>query len=128
MDVLVTKLNDEKASTTFDILQSIAKHISSREDCRHKEYTIVIETDDLNGYANIKMTDPEDIWVYKSRYHRKIWDKRPLLQHVILEHFRNVFGLHANGNNVNLKPQYVVKGTYKYKFNGSKYRRWFKVD
>lgn len=129
MDMLVKKVEDRRAMNTLNILQSISYHLSGKEECKGATYRVKIEEwGSYHQYSFVKLENPVGIQIFPSRYHRKFWDKSPVIQHVILKHFSDIFAYSANGDEVTVHTNMVVCGTYEYKPVGRNYRRWFKVD
>lgn len=95
---------------TSEFLRCLSDHLSSRQDCKGVEYTVIIDR------SNIKFEPLR--YVYPDRYHRKENDKQDVVRHVISYHFPDL----PDSN-----FEMLTSGTYKYvlSFDGKK-RQWIR--
>lgn len=119
---------------TNDILKSITQHLSGRQSCRGVVYRIAI------GMYDMEQASCRDSWrsyhdcddciffdtntKLRSNSGRMI----PAIQHIMIEHFPDVWAGIANGNQVQIHTMMLIPGIYEYrKSTTGKYRKWFKV-
>lgn len=128
-----TEYSLERIKLTEDILLSISHHLSGKSMCRGTVYRVAIGVFDNEqqicrmGWDDSECTNCmffDSMIQLRSNSGRMI----PAIQHIIVEHFHNVWAGAANGNQVQIYPYKLVPGIYEYrKSSTGKYRRWFKV-
>lgn len=139
MEILVKNTSDDaKAVSTYNVLMSISKHLSSRDDCKGEVYRVAIGMLDDNQHickswpkdwsSNTSIFFETPVYVFPNTHKRQVTDKMPIIQHIIIDHFPEIFGGAANGCQCQIKPNKLVTGIYEYKLsNNNKSRRWFRV-
>lgn len=128
----------QKTELTTRVLNCISSHLSGRADCRGMIYRVAIyvRDDDSSTFRNWS----EDsclgsiffdtiVRVYPDIHHRRDIDRRPVIQHVIIDHFYDeLFAGAANGNQVQILRGKLVPGIYEYRpYSNNNRRRWFKI-
>lgn len=139
MEIAVTKTQNAKANKTVDVLRCISDHLSSRDICKGETYRVAIGVRD--NKQSVSRYWPKDwdikesiffettVQVFPNRYRRKSTDKSPVIQHVIVEHFPEIWGGVANGCQVQIKRGQLVEGIYEYRASlNTKNRKWFRVE
>lgn len=128
-----TEYSLECINLTENILLSISHHLSGRSMCRGIVYRVAIGVfDNEQQICHMKWEDRDctDCMFFDSVVQLRSNSGRmiPVIQHIIIEHFYNVWAGAANGNQVQIYPYKLVPGIYEYrKSSTGKYRRWFKV-
>lgn len=120
---------------TENVLNSISQHLSKRKGCSGVVYRVAIG-----------MRDSEQrvcaMWSGRDCSNSIFFDSNielcshsggkkhgvPAIQHVMYEHFHDIFAGSANGNQAYYKHNTLVPGIYEYRVSTSgKYRKWIKV-
>lgn len=139
MDVLVKKTTDDvKSVNTVNLLYCISDHLSSRKDCKGQTYRVAIGVRDDKQYISENWPETWNIHqciffqtpvqVFPSRHDRKAWDKQPIIQHVVIDHFPDIFAGAANGCQCQIHTGKLVEGIYEYRASlNTKNRRWFRI-
>lgn len=113
-------------SITLDFLRTISNHLSARKDCKQCSYEVVIG----NTYV---MFVPYKT-VFPSIHKRKVTDKQSIINHVIMNHYKDSLSVEDNMYDENtpegftrIKPNILAKGRYTYRLSiDGKRRKWFK--
>ena len=115
-----TKDVSNRIRNTLRFLNYVSKHISSRTDYQHIEIEVTID------FASVRI-HPE-IFVYKSRFLRKEYNRSRLENHIIMEHMKFLYEDTTRGGNITIKSNYLVSGTYRYSLSFTKKsRKWMKL-
>lgn len=115
----------EKSALTKELLMSIAEHLSGREDCKGIEYTVSIGMS-KRDIRHITMKPRKQ--VFPNRYKRCKADKLPVINHVIQEHFVELYGGADAKMNPIVYTDNLVKGIYQYQLSvDKKQRRWVRL-
>lgn len=115
-----------KSYLTKNVLKCISTHLSSREDCKNIEYTIIIRHDIKSNYDEI-IVSPY-ITVFPSIHDRKESDRRSVAYHVIYYHFSELFE-NAEQSTVHICKDSLIHGEYKYKkYVLTNRRRWVRIS
>ena len=102
----------EPETITKKFLLALSKRLSSRKDCRHIQYQVIIR----DGSIDFK----PPVEVFKNRYHRSECDKVPV-QDMVLDNF-------VSSYLSEWIKECMVPGTYMYKLSiDGKRRRWTKL-
>ena len=127
----------KKAVNTNTLLYGLSSRLSSRKDCRGKNYRISVGIKDPE--ISILHTEKdmicinEDVWVYSDRYNRKLSDKIPILDHMMRKYFSDYFienGYMVGRRSVGIKniDNIFLCGIYEYRSSSNnKRRRWFRI-
>ena len=132
---------DGRTKLTKEFLNCVAKHLSGRSECRGVTYRIVIGVEDnavqhlfnLKGYAKISFEDYAmflpHVLVFPDRYHKKVYHKLPILDHVLLYHFQDtLYKGHDDKGNIKIRTDALIPGVYEYQPSvDMKRRRWVRV-
>lgn len=124
---------------TKSVLTSIAKHLSKNKACRKQIYRVSIGVYDSIQNAcykfyhnhqqdctNFIFFDTDVKLISHLSTNQRV--KLPAIQHIILEHFFNLYAGAANGNQVQIRTEMLIPGIYEYRLSASgKYRKWFRV-
>lgn len=111
-----------RSERTRRFLLCISRHLSSRKECRKKNYTVLICPDAVFFDPYIK--------VYPSRYHRKKESSVGIIEHVVLGHFyHSVYSHTDDSGTIFVQKDSLVPGRYIYQSSlDNKRRRWNKID
>lgn len=133
---------DSRTELTKELLNCIAKHLSSRRECQGVTYRVALGMKDESS-EYLKLKDESEhiidfnhyisffprIDVYRDRYHRKSCDKSSVEEHVILYHFSDSLycGRQTSGH-ININKDLIVPGVYEYQPSiDKKRRRWVRI-
>ena len=109
---------------TKPFLKCISKHLSGRDECKHTEYRVLINEQSDGDYI---ISIQPLISVYRSTYDRKI--KYSILEHLLLEHFREEFMSTEGHNPIHSNGYTLSKGEYRYKKSCRTGRRkWIQIN
>ncbi len=105
------------ATNTTKLLNLVAQHLSSRQECRQLTYHMVISRKVDDG-SRLEFDLYPNTSVFPDRYHRKSSDRENLLTHILQRHFDETSRTSDN----------FVVGEYKYilSFKGKR-RRWTRI-
>lgn len=105
------------ATNTTKLLNLVARHLSSRQECRQLTYHMVISRKVDDG-SRLEFDLYPNTSVFPDRYHRKSSDRENLLTHILQRHFDETSRTSDN----------FVVGEYKYilSFKGKR-RRWTRI-
>lgn len=118
-------ITPEKSLLTKDVLNTIAKHLAGRPDCKNLNYLVTIGPEEV---PDCIIFEPVRIRVLPNRYKRHESDKVSVLTHVIRDHFPDLYKGPDGQFNVKADTDKLVKGVYVYESSiDHKRRRWVKV-
>ena len=110
---------------TKQVLQTISRHLSSREDCRDIEYSVTIHNDPITGHDIVEVSPY--ITVFPTTFQRKDTDRRSIAYHVMAYHFPELLQ-QSSTSVVYVIPGTLVHGTYIYKkYRLTSRRKWRKI-
>ena len=112
----------KSASTkhTEQLCNYLAKHLSTRKECRCEEYMLNIQDGLIVCWPNVA--------VFPDRYTRRSGAKLPVLQHVLTYHLPNCGLKDDKFGGVKVSKGFFVNGIYRYKTSVDKRsRKWFRV-
>lgn len=136
IDLFKLGYSEEAAVRTSNILKSISSHLAKRKSCKGMTYRVAIGMYDCEQIICRKM------WSNQNCSNSVFFDTNlkltthlgrrrcgsPVIQHIITEHFPEVYAGCANGNQVYYKHNMLVPGIYEYRLSASgKYRKWVRI-
>lgn len=105
----------DKAYNTKLLLTLISSHLSGRDCCNGREYTLTLSSKYPSGYS----FDTE-VYVFPDRYHRKESDKDSVIVHVLKNHISEICD-----EDLNILLELVIPGTYVYRLSiDGRRRKW----
>lgn len=110
---------------TKQFLQSIAYHLSSRDDCKDLEYEVSIKHDSNSDFDIVEVSPY--ITVFPSTFYRRESDRRSIAYHVLIHHFPDILDP-SDPNIARIMSGMLVTGTYVYtKYPLISRRKWRKL-
>ena len=125
-----------RLQTTKDLLLCISDHLSSKLECRGQIYRVAIGVydnkqeqcrqwcnDNKQPDSSIFFEPPASVMIK----HRGSVTKEYVIQHIVKQHFPEIWAGHGSGNQVSIIPK-LVPGIYEYRpINNGKNRAWCMV-
>ena len=131
-------LNYTSADLTWQLLQNISKHLSSRRSCRRSKYKLIIgeqfidvAQSNLSQYCGTTgMIFYPEIKVYPNIHIRKPEQSVDIITHIIEDHMYDELYLGRDDkNNLIINTDKLVSGVYEYQFSlFYKQRRWARTQ
>ena len=99
---------------------TLARHLSTRKECRGEEYVLSIHEGNIMFSPNVA--------VFPDRHTRKSGTKLPVLDHVLQVHFPEANFMKDKFGSIRVTPESFVNGIFRYSPSVDKRsRKWFRV-
>lgn len=110
----------EKSRRTMKLCYVLARHLSTRKECRGEEYMLAIHDGSVVFSPNVA--------VFPDRHTRKSGTQLPVLDHVLQAHFPEACMTKDKFGTIRVNPQSFVNGIFRYSPSVDKRsRKWFRV-
>ena len=128
------KYSTAQIQCTESVLNAISTHLSKKKECRKMIYRVAIGVyDEEQSVCRLLWSDNNcsNCMFFDTKVQLRSNSGRmtPAIQHIIIEHFPELWAGAANGNQIQIYSNMLVSGIYEYRQSTThKYRRWFKIN